>query len=146
MSGAKVRNSEEYYINIYVFMDVEENFRGCSAAKAWMLMYCQALLIPGNALNSYIFYLPSQKINTMSPRAIFISGFDFFFYSKEEERKHIHVEKGEKSAKVWLEPTIEVATNYGFTSKEIRFIIQTIQENEQLINEKWNYHFGREQG
>jgi hypothetical protein len=34
MSGAKVRNSEEYYINIYVFMDVEENFRRCSAAKA----------------------------------------------------------------------------------------------------------------
>ena len=70
MSGAKVRNSEEYYINIYVFMGVEENFRRCSAAKAWMLMYCQALLIPGNALNSYIIYLPSQKLNTMSPRAM----------------------------------------------------------------------------
>lgn len=53
MSGAKVRNSEEYYINIYVFMDVEENFRRRSAAKAWMLMYWQAHLIPRNALNSY---------------------------------------------------------------------------------------------
>lgn len=31
----------------------------------------------------------------MSPRAILINGFDFFFYSMEETRRHIHVEKGE---------------------------------------------------
>ena len=79
----------------------------------------------------------------MSPRAIFINGFDFFFYSMEEERNHIHVEKGENIAKVWLEPTIELAYNHGFTSKEIKFIILTIVENERAIKDKWNCHFGK---
>ena len=61
----------------------------------------------------------------------------------EEERKHIHVEKGENEAKFWLEPTIELAYNYGFTTKEIKLILQTIKENEQIINSKWNKHFSK---
>ena len=79
----------------------------------------------------------------MSPRAILINGFDFFFYSMEEERKHIHVEKGENVAEIWLEPTIEIAYNHGFTSREIKFIIQTIIEHERVIKDKWNNHFGK---
>lgn len=79
----------------------------------------------------------------MSPRAILINGFDFFFYSMEEERKHIHVEKGENVAKIWLEPTIEIAYNHGFTSREIKFIIQTVIEHERVIKDKWNNHFGK---
>lgn len=77
----------------------------------------------------------------MSPRAILINGFDFFFYSMEEARRHIHVEKGENVAKFWLEPIIEIAYNYGFNSREIKFIIQTVTENEREINDKWNSHF-----
>ena len=79
----------------------------------------------------------------MSPRVMFINGYDFFFYSMEEVRKHIHIEKGESIAKVWLEPTVELVYNYGFTSKEIKFIIQTIIENERFICKKWNDHFGK---
>ncbi len=77
----------------------------------------------------------------MSPRAILIDGYDFFFYSREENRKHIHIEKGDNEAKIWLEPIIEVAYNHGFTTKEIGFILQTIKEYEQVINDKWNTHF-----
>ena len=79
----------------------------------------------------------------MSPRVMFINGYDFFFYSMEEVRKHIRIEKGESIAKVWLEPTVELVYNYGFTSKEIKFIIQTIIENERFICKKWNDHFGK---
>lgn len=79
----------------------------------------------------------------MSPRALLINGFDFFFYSMEEERMHVHVEKGENMAKVWLEPSIEIAYNHGFSFKEIKFIIQTITNNERLITDKWNKHFGK---
>ena len=72
----------------------------------------------------------------MSPRALLIDGFDFFFYSKEEDRMHIHVEKGECDAKFWIEPTVELVYNHGFTSKEIKLITQMIEE--------WNSHFGKE--
>ena len=67
----------------------------------------------------------------MSPRVLLIHGYDFFFYSKEENRKHIHVEKGDHEAKVWLEPMIEVAYNYGFSSREIKFILQIIERYER---------------
>lgn len=78
----------------------------------------------------------------MSPRAFLIDGFDFFFYSMEERRRHVHVEKGEKNAKIWLEPNIEIAYNHGFTGKEIKYIIQIVQEHGRSINEKWEKHFG----
>jgi hypothetical protein len=79
----------------------------------------------------------------MSPRALWVEGYDFFFYSKEEERKHIHVGKGDNQAKIWLEPTLEISYNYGFSSKEMRFILQIIETNERIILQKWNDHFGR---
>ena len=80
----------------------------------------------------------------MSPRALMINGFDFFFYSMEEERMHIHIEKGDCDAKFWLEPTIELVYNHGFTSKEIKNITQYIEEYERTIKDKWNYHFRKE--
>ena len=79
----------------------------------------------------------------MSPRALWVDGFDFFFYSKEENRRHIHVEKGENYAKIWLEPSIEISYNNGFNSREMRLILQIIKENERIINEKWDQHFHR---
>jgi len=80
----------------------------------------------------------------MSPRALLIDGFDFFFYSKEEDRMHIHVEKGECDAKFWIEPSVELVYNHGFTSKEIKLITQMIEEYERTIKDKWNSHFGKE--
>lgn len=77
----------------------------------------------------------------MSPRALLIDGYDFFFYSMEEERLHIHVEKGEKEAKIWLEPSIEVAYNYGFSSKEIKVLLQIVKEHENDFRTKWDNHF-----
>lgn len=77
----------------------------------------------------------------MSPRALLIDGYDFYFFSNEEERMHIHVDKGECEAKIWMEPEIEVAENHGFSSKEIKFILNTIEENERAIRKKWNDHF-----
>lgn len=80
----------------------------------------------------------------MSPRALIINGFDFFFYSMEEDRMHIHVEKGDNDAKFWLEPNIELVYNHGFTSKEIKIITKHIEEYERTIKDKWNYHFSKE--
>lgn len=81
------------------------------------------------------------QIPSMSPRALLIDGYDYFFYSREEKRKHIHVEKGDKEAKFWMEPRIEIAYNLGFTTKEI---LKTIIQYERIINKKWDSHFHRE--
>ena len=41
-------------------------------------------------------------------------GYAFRIFSNEEERMHIHVMRDDCEAKVWIEPTIELADNEGF--------------------------------
>ena len=42
--------SIDFSLNIREDVDVEENFRRCSAAKAWMLMYFHVCFVPRNLL------------------------------------------------------------------------------------------------
>lgn len=56
----------------------------------------------------------------MSPTIFRAAGLRFFFFSREEERIHVHVLGEEGEAKVWLEPRIEVARNHGFSLKTLR--------------------------
>jgi len=50
----------------------------------------------------------------MSPTVFKESGYRFFFFSREEERMHVHVTSGDGEAKFWLEPDIELAKNYHY--------------------------------
>jgi hypothetical protein len=36
----------------------------------------------------------------------------FFFFSREESRRHVHVVSNDGEAKFWLEPDLELARNY----------------------------------
>ncbi len=62
----------------------------------------------------------------MTPKLKQQDGYTFKIFSNEEERKHIHVVKGDCEAKFWLEPIIELAYNYGFNNKELKKITQII--------------------
>lgn len=77
----------------------------------------------------------------MSPKVIVQDGFVVEFHSREEARMHVHVSSNGKQIKIWIEPDIEVAMNYGFSEKEIKSIIQIITDNEQSIKDRWINHF-----
>lgn len=49
----------------------------------------------------------------VSPTVLRIRGFRFYFFSREEPRRHVHVYHASGEAKFWLEPTVELAANYG---------------------------------
>jgi len=49
---------------------------------------------------------------------------------------------GEKMAKCWLEPIIELAESKGFKEYEITKILRIIAENEQSFKDKWKQHLG----
>ena len=67
------------------------------------------------------------------------NGFRFFFYSEEgNEPIHIHVHYGGALAKFWVEPEIILASNIGLKSQEIKKAKILIQENKNLIQEKWD--------
>lgn len=78
------------------------------------------------------------------PTLLLLLGYRFFFYSNEgSEPVHVHVVKAEKSAKVWLEPTIEIAYMNGFNSKEENEIMQIIADNSEMFKTKWHEYFGK---
>lgn len=53
---------------------------------------------------------------------------------------HIHIEKGDASAKIWLQP-IEIGNNYGFSSREMNQIILIVQNNQSQFIDFWNDYF-----
>ena len=78
----------------------------------------------------------------MSPTVFRHKGYRFFFFSKEESRKHVHVYCGSGEAKFWLEPSIEVAENYGLTRKQLAEVQGIIEGRKDEIINAWKKHLG----
>lgn len=94
-----------------------------------------------NFANGIEKFLKRRKI--MSPKFKEINGFLFKIYSNEESRIHIHIVKAENEAKYWLEPDIELAENFGFSSKELSFIEKILKENGDDFKIKFARHTGK---
>ena len=56
---------------------------------------------------------------------------------------HVHVQGQEGEAKFWLEPSIELAQNYGLAEKSLRLAERLIEEREDEIRSAWEAHFQR---
>jgi hypothetical protein len=63
------------------------------------------------------------------------------FFSLEETRMHVHVQHQSGEAKVWLEPSIEVAEVYGLSSRQIGAALRLIREHDNEIRTAWKKHF-----
>jgi hypothetical protein len=75
------------------------------------------------------------------PTVLRIGKFRFYFFSNErQEPPHIHVKTAENEAKFWLTPT-ELASNYGFSSRELNELESLVKQNETVFLEAWNEHF-----
>jgi hypothetical protein len=78
----------------------------------------------------------------MSPTFKIESGYRFSIFSNEENRIHVHVFKENNSAKIWLEPIVELAENKGFPKNEVNKIIKIVLENEEEFKTKYREHIG----
>ncbi len=75
------------------------------------------------------------------PTVLTIEGFRFFFYSNEnDEPPHIHVEKAEGTAKIWLNP-VKVEYMSGFTPRQQTAVMGHFNKNLELFKRKWDEHF-----
>lgn len=55
---------------------------------------------------------------------VFIHGrYRFYFFSREENRRHVHVSSSDGEAKIWLEPEIEVARVVNLSAQEVSKIL-----------------------
>jgi hypothetical protein len=65
----------------------------------------------------------------------------FFFYSGDrEEPIHVHIERDDKIAKVWLDP-IRLHSSGGFNRVEISNILRVIEYRQETMMEAWNDFF-----
>lgn len=77
----------------------------------------------------------------MSPTVARYRSFRFFFNSREETRRHVHVASPDGTAKFWLEPTIALASFHNLHAKELREIDALVREHEDEIRNAWDKHF-----
>ena len=77
----------------------------------------------------------------MSPTILRADGYRFFFFSREESRKHVHVVSAEGESKFWLEPEIELARNYQYSRKQLKNIENLIEEHHHDLISAWKRHF-----
>ena len=75
------------------------------------------------------------------PTVFIVFGFCFRFYSNDHEPIHIHVTKDGHEAKFNLQPTVGLVFNRGFKKHELTIITGIIEENAEILVERWNEFF-----
>lgn len=80
----------------------------------------------------------------MSPVVPRKGKFRSFFFSREEDRMHVHVYGTEGEAKIWLEPAVELALSYRlFLKRNVNAILKIVVENQDGLRNAWRGFFGR---
>ena len=77
----------------------------------------------------------------MSPTVLRVGGYRFFFFSREETRPHVHVQHATGEAKLWLEPTIEVAQNFRLSPQRLAAALRLARGHANEIRRAWQAHF-----
>jgi hypothetical protein len=73
------------------------------------------------------------------------NGIRFHFFSNEgnpREPLHIHAQRGECLAKVWMYPEVRLAENFGFSAADLRVILEQAELHAAEIERSWNEYFG----
>ncbi len=77
----------------------------------------------------------------MSPTILRVEQYRFFFNSREETRRHVHVATADGIAKFWLEPIVSLASYHNLASKELRAIDELVREHKDEFESAWDRHF-----
>ena len=78
----------------------------------------------------------------MSPTVFRIGNYRFYFFSREEERIHVHVVSPDGEAKFWVEPIVSLAAYTGFSTRKLGYLQKSVQEHKNEIVKAWKKHFG----
>ncbi|NLG34507.1 MAG: DUF4160 domain-containing protein [Lentisphaerae bacterium] len=67
-----------------------------------------------------------------------IHGFRFYFYEVETGRMHVHVSAPpEGSAKIWLEPHLELASAANLTERQLRDLMKIARARAHDLTQAW---------
>ena len=77
----------------------------------------------------------------MSPTVFRIGPYRFFFNSREETRKHVHVATAAGMAKFWLEPVVALGSYHNLSPRDLRDVDLLVREHEDELRSAWDRHF-----
>ena len=77
----------------------------------------------------------------MSQTVFRYKGYRFYFFSREENRIHIHVYCAEREAKFWIIPEVSLSKNFGLPDAQISELKKVIEEHKDEITNAWEKHF-----
>jgi len=77
----------------------------------------------------------------MSPTIFRYRGYRFYFFSREEPRKHVHVHCADGEAKFRMETEISLAKNHGLSNSQIAELMDVVKEHRDEIENAWEKHF-----
>lgn len=76
------------------------------------------------------------------PTVLRVGPYRFYFYNHEpNEPPPIHIDRDSPSAELWL-IYVSLASNIGFSAKELRKLQSLVQANQQQLLEAWYGYFG----
>ena len=78
----------------------------------------------------------------MAPTVVRDGPFRLFFFSREEERMHVHVSHPDGEAKFWTTPHVALATQTGLSSRQLGDAQAIVENHIEEIRHAWNRHFG----
>jgi hypothetical protein len=78
----------------------------------------------------------------VSPTIFQAGGHRFLFFSREGARMHVHVYHPDGEAKIWMDPSVELAQSHGLSDRRIAAILRLALEHEDEIRNAWGKHFG----
>jgi hypothetical protein len=55
---------------------------------------------------------------------------------------HVHVYQEDGEAKVWMDPSLELAQNHGLSGRRIATMLRLTRKREDEIRYAWGKHFG----
>ena len=76
------------------------------------------------------------------PTIFYFFGFRFMFYANDHWPVHVHVVKGNISAKFTIFP-VSLIENNGLKPTELKMVEAVIEENVEVIAEHWNRFFNK---
>jgi len=78
----------------------------------------------------------------MSPTLFRYKNYRFFFFSREEQRLHVHISSPDGEAKFWIQPVVALADYQGFSDRQLKELKKTVEEHADEITKAWKRHFG----
>lgn len=76
------------------------------------------------------------------PELFRMFGIRFYFYSREHEPIHVHVENADGEAKFEILPHgVILKENYGLKPRDLKLAEAILEDNKELAISEWKQHF-----